>query len=103
VHAVTQVEVVEALGDFTLVTCRLKTGRTHQVRIHLGESGTPLRGERVYDRPLHGQPAPDRSGAKRPLLHAAYLALDHPDTGKRLEWHADLPRDMQELRKKLRG
>src|SRR5262249_36703592 len=48
-HAVTHVRVVEALGEFTLVECRLETGRTHQVRIHLGEAGTPLCGERVYD------------------------------------------------------
>ncbi|MFO0841532.1 MAG: pseudouridine synthase [Gemmataceae bacterium] len=53
-RAVTRVEVVEPLGNFTLVRCRLETGRTHQVRIHLGEAGTPLCGERVYDRPLRG-------------------------------------------------
>ena len=88
-HAVTQVRVVEALGAFTLVECELETGRTHQVRIHLGEAGTPLCGERVYDRPLHGQPLPDSSGAKRPMLHAAYLAFDHPVTGKRMEWQAE--------------
>ncbi len=101
-HAVTQVRVVEALGDFTLVECELETGRTHQVRIHLGDAGTPLCGERVYDRPLHGQPLPDKSGAKRPLLHAAYLALDHPATGKRMEWHADLPKEMSDLVTRLR-
>src|SRR5262249_43161491 len=73
-RAITHCRVVESLGDFTLVECRLQTGRTHQVRIHLGEQGTPLCGERVYDRPLHGQPPSDKSGAKRPMLHAAYLA-----------------------------
>ena len=102
-HAITQVRVVEVLGEFTLVECELETGRTHQVRIHLGEAGTPLCGERVYDRPLHGQPLPDKSGAKRPLLHAAYLALDHPATGKRMEWHADLPKEMSELIKRMRS
>ena len=61
-HAVTNVRIVERLGDFTLVECRLETGRTHQVRIHLGETGTPLCGERIYDRPLHGKPLPDKSG-----------------------------------------
>lgn len=101
-HAVTHVRVVETLGDFTLVECELETGRTHQVRIHLGEAGTPLCGERVYDRPLHGQPLPDASGAKRPLLHAAYLALDHPATGKRMEWEAKMPKEMSELVKRLR-
>src|SRR5439155_9104941 len=62
-RAVTHLTVVERLGDYTLVQCRLETGRTHQVRIHLGERGTPLCGERVYDRPVHGKPVPDPSGA----------------------------------------
>jgi 23S rRNA pseudouridine1911/1915/1917 synthase len=43
---------------------------------------------------------PDESGAKRPLLHAAYLAIDHPATGKHMEWSAKLPRDMEVLVKK---
>jgi len=101
-HAVTHVRVVESLGEFTLVECRLETGRTHQVRIHLGEGGTPLCGERVYDRPPHGKPAPDASGAKRPMLHAAFLELDHPRTGKRLQWHAAPPDDMTKLLEDLR-
>jgi 23S rRNA pseudouridine1911/1915/1917 synthase len=101
--AVTNVAVVERLGDFTLVACRLETGRTHQVRIHLGERGTPLCGDRIYDRPVHGRPPPDTSGARRPLLHAAYLALDHPATGQRLSWKAKLPKDMEEMLRKLRS
>lgn len=96
-HAVTHVRPVETLGDFTLVECELETGRTHQVRIHLGEAGTPLCGERVYDRPLHGKPLPDASGARRPMLHATFLAIDHPATGKRMEWEAKMPIDMNEL------
>lgn len=101
--AITHVRVVEALGDYTLVECQLETGRTHQVRIHLGEAGTPLCGERLYDRPLHGKPLPDASGAPRPMLHAAYLAIDHPATGKRMEWQAKLPKDMSELFDRLRN
>ncbi len=100
--AITHVSVVEDLGDFTLVECRLETGRTHQVRIHLGEAGTPLCGERLYDRPLHGRPVPDRSGAKRVALHAATLALDHPTTGERLSWQSPLPRDLAQLLQQLR-
>jgi 23S rRNA pseudouridine1911/1915/1917 synthase len=102
-HAVTLVRVIETLGIFTLVECELETGRTHQVRIHLGEAGTPLCGERIYDRPLHGKPLPDASGGKRPMLHAAYLALDHPVTGKRMEWEAKMPKDMREMVKQLRA
>ncbi len=102
-RAVTHVEVVEDLGDYTLVACRLETGRTHQVRIHLGENGTPLCGERIYDRPLHGQPVQkDASGFPRPALHAASLGFIHPRTGKHLSWTAPPPADMAGLVKKLR-
>jgi 23S rRNA pseudouridine1911/1915/1917 synthase len=101
-HAVTHVRVVEELGDYTLVECRLETGRTHQVRIHLGEAGTPLCGERVYDRPVHGRPLPDGSGAGRVALHAAVLGFEHPATGKRMRWTAPLPADMAGLVQRLR-
>jgi 23S rRNA pseudouridine1911/1915/1917 synthase len=102
-HAVTNVRVVEHLGDYTLVQCRLETGRTHQVRIHLGEAGTPLCGERIYDRPVHGKPLPDGSGAKRTALHAAVLGLTHPTTAKRLRWTSALPQDMADLLDRLRS
>jgi 23S rRNA pseudouridine1911/1915/1917 synthase len=100
--AVTHVRVVERLDGFTLVECRLETGRTHQVRIHLGEAGTPLCGDRVYDRPLHGRPFPDPSGAKRIMLHAAVLGFNHPETGNRVRWTSKLPKDMADLLQRLR-
>jgi 23S rRNA pseudouridine1911/1915/1917 synthase len=101
-RAVTHVRVLEELGAFALVECRLETGRTHQVRIHLGEAGAPLCGERVYDRPLHGAPLPDNSGAERVMLHAATLGFEHPVTGERLEWESPLPPDMEALLRRLR-
>jgi 23S rRNA pseudouridine1911/1915/1917 synthase len=101
-RAVTHVQAVEPLGDFTLVECRLETGRTHQVRIHLGEQKVPLCGERIYDRPLNGRPFPDGSGAKRPMLHAAVLGLTHPATGAAMRWESRLPGDMAELLGRLR-
>jgi 23S rRNA pseudouridine1911/1915/1917 synthase len=101
-RAVTHVRVVEELGDYTLVECRLETGRTHQVRIHLAESGTPICGERVYDRPVHGKPLPDASGAPRLALHAALLGFDHPASGKRLRWRSRLPKDLAQLLARLR-
>ena len=101
-RAITHVGVVEELGAYTLVECRLETGRTHQVRIHLAESGTPLCGERLYDRPLHGKPLPDQSGARRPALHAASLGLRHPQTGQWLAWQSELPADLRTLLKRLR-
>jgi 23S rRNA pseudouridine1911/1915/1917 synthase len=101
-HAVTHVRVVEKLGGYTLVECRLETGRTHQVRIHLGEAGTPICGDHVYDRPLHGRPLPDGSGMSRIALHAATLGFTHPATGKRMHWTTPLPEDMEALLRKFR-
>jgi 23S rRNA pseudouridine1911/1915/1917 synthase len=101
-RAVTHIRVLEGLGEFTLVECCLETGRTHQVRIHLGEAGTPLCGERVYDRPVHGQPLPDPSQFPRVALHAASLGFNHPATGQRMLWTSTLPQDMVVLLASLR-
>ena len=101
--AITHVRVVEPIRAAAVVECRLETGRTHQVRIHLGERGSPLCGERVYDRPLNGSPIPDPSGAERPMLHAEFLEVAHPVTGRRIGWHAPPPADFQECRTRLAG
>ena len=101
-RAVTHVSVAETFGAFALVECRLETGRTHQVRIHLGEAGTPLCGETVYDRPPGGKPAPDDSGAKRPMLHAARLGFTHPESGEPVSWEVAPPADFAEVLAKLR-
>jgi 23S rRNA pseudouridine1911/1915/1917 synthase len=101
-RAVTQVKVLEDLGEFSLVECLLDTGRTHQVRIHLGESGTPICGERIYDRPVHGKPLPDKSGSMRLALHAASLGFEHPATGKMMRWESPLPADLADLLRRLR-
>jgi 23S rRNA pseudouridine1911/1915/1917 synthase len=102
-RAVTHVSVLEPLGNFALVECRLETGRTHQVRIHLGEAGTPLCGERVYDRPPGGKPLPDGSGAERPMLHAVRLAFTHPETGEAMSWEVEPPEDFAAVQKALRS
>lgn len=101
-RAVTLVRLLEELGPCCLVECRLETGRTHQVRIHLGEAGAPLAGERVYDRPLNGPPAPDPSGSPRIALHATHLGLRHPATGEWMEWESPLPDDLQAVVGRLR-
>lgn len=100
--AITHIKLVEALGDFALIECRLETGRTHQIRIHLGETGTPLCGEKIYDRPTHGLPLPDGSDAKRPMLHAARLGLKHPVSDEKMRWNCPIPEDMSQLLEKLR-
>jgi len=101
-RAVTHVQVRESLGNFALVECRLETGRTHQVRIHLGEAGTPLCGETVYDRPINGKPLPDDSGATRPMLHAARLGFVHPDNATTLNWEVAPPEDFAKLLESIR-
>jgi 23S rRNA pseudouridine1911/1915/1917 synthase len=71
------------------------------VRIHLAEQGTPLCGERVYDRDRAGRVASDGSGATRPALHAASLGFTHPKTGRRLAWESPLPADLIDLFRRL--
>lgn len=100
--AATHVRVKERLGEYALVECRLETGRTHQIRIHLSDRGWPLCGEKVYRQPLHGPPRVDRSGAPRLALHAALLGFEHPRTGERLRFESAPPRDMAGLLRKLR-
>ncbi|MGH7438428.1 MAG: RluA family pseudouridine synthase [Polyangiaceae bacterium] len=93
-RAVTHVRVLERLGEATLVECTLETGRTHQIRMHLAESGTPVLGD-----PLYGRPPP--SPALRDLaaqlghqaLHAGVLGFDHPGTGERVRFTAPPPAD----------
>ena len=102
-RAVTHVKVLEELGDFAAVECRLETGRTHQVRVHLGELGTPLCGERVYDRAVNAKPVPDGSGAARPMLHAARLGFTHPETGEPMSWEAKPPADFAAVWADLRA
>jgi 23S rRNA pseudouridine1911/1915/1917 synthase len=101
-RSVTHVRPLEELGDYTLVECRLETGRTHQIRIHMAEAGHPVCGERVYNRRLFGPELPDRSDAVRQALHAFELALDHPITGERLSFEMPVPADMQRLLDRLR-
>jgi 23S rRNA pseudouridine1911/1915/1917 synthase len=101
-RAVTHVKPLEALGDYTLVECRLETGRTHQIRIHLSECGHPLCGDKVYRQPLAGPAIADKSGAPRLALHAFELHVEHPISGKSLEFRMDLPRDLSQFLARLR-
>jgi 23S rRNA pseudouridine1911/1915/1917 synthase len=101
-RAVTHVKPIERIGEYTLVECRLETGRTHQIRIHLAERGHPLCGEKVYQQPLFGEPLPDTSGSPRLALHAAELGFEHPVTGERLRFEMPLPADLREWLGRLR-
>ncbi|HXK17731.1 MAG TPA: RluA family pseudouridine synthase [Polyangiaceae bacterium] len=98
-EAVTHVKWQEALRGASLIECRLETGRTHQIRIHLAERGHPLVGERVYSKNFRGQ----LIAAPRLMLHAKELAFDHPTTGERLSFEQVMPPDMQAVLASLRG
>jgi len=100
--AVTHVAPVEHFGDaYTLMECRLETGRTHQIRIHMTESGHPLCGERVYFPTRRGGPE-DHSRAPRVMLHAAELGFVHPVSGAELRFTSPLPADMRQVLAALR-
>jgi len=100
--AVTHVRPLEALDGFTLVECRLETGRTHQIRIHLSESGHPLCGEKVYRSAPFKKAAPDKSGAPRLVLHAAELGFIHPQTGEEMRFNMPPPADFRVFLDRLR-
>lgn len=101
-RAVTHVRPIARLGPYTVVECRLETGRTHQIRIHLAEAGHRLCGEKLYTHALGQPPQPDASGAPRHVLHAAELRLVHPTTGQPLRLRAPLPDDLREWLSGLR-
>lgn len=94
-RAVTHIRPLEHLRDYTILECRLETGRTHQIRIQLSEIGHRLCGEKVYTHNI-GHPAqPDTSGAPRQALHAASLTFIHPITNQPLRFQMPLPKDLK--------
>ncbi|MCZ4262411.1 RluA family pseudouridine synthase [Limimaricola sp. G21655-S1] len=109
-HAVTRVKVIEAFAGAALVECRLETGRTHQIRVHMSHAGHALIGDPVYggrrklSEKAHGTAAVALAGRfGRQALHAASLGFAHPVTGEKLRFESPLPADMAELLSALRG
>jgi 23S rRNA pseudouridine1911/1915/1917 synthase len=101
-RAVTHWKRLEVLNDAALVECRLETGRTHQVRVHMASLGHPLLGDPVYGRSgkIHAKLLKDLD-FHRQALHAAELGFTHPVTKRRLSFSSPMPADMQELRRAL--
>jgi 23S rRNA pseudouridine1911/1915/1917 synthase len=102
-EAATLVDVVERLAGYTLLSCRLETGRTHQIRIHLAALGHPVCGDKVYCHLPTGDVRPDPSKAPRLALHAVELGFKHPVTRAALHWSMPLPPDLEALLDRLRG
>lgn len=100
--AITHVRPIERLGDYTLVECRLETGRTHQIRIHLSEAGHPVCGDKMYWQPLFKPGERDTSGAPRLALAAIELGFEHPVTGRPMSFETPLPSDLAKLVQRLR-
>jgi 23S rRNA pseudouridine1911/1915/1917 synthase len=99
-RAVTKVRVEQRLegpwGEATLISCRIETGRQHQIRIHLSEAGNPLIGEHVYDRA-----GAARIAASRPMLHAASLGFRHPVNDRPVRFEDPPPDDFRALLERL--
>ena len=112
-HAVTHYKIIEPLGYVSLVECRLETGRTHQIRVHMAWSGHPLFNDEEYGghRILKGTTFTKYQQfvrncfdlLPRQALHAQTLSFDHPVTGKRLSFESPIPDDMAQAIEKWRN
>jgi len=112
-HAVTRWSVIERFRYVTLVECKLETGRTHQIRVHMQYTGHPLFNDATYggDRVLKGTTFTKYKQfvencfkmLPRQALHARTLEFDHPITGKRMKFESPLPADMQAVLEKWRN
>ncbi len=97
-HAVTHYRTLKRIGAAALVECRLETGRTHQVRVHMSSIGHPLLGDPVYGRASSRfRPALSAAQFSRQALHAAELGFVHPVTQERKHFVSEMPADMRAL------
>lgn len=101
--AVTNYLVVKNFSKFALVECRLETGRTHQIRVHMASLNLPVVGDIIYNRKTAGTlEARRKLGLQGQALHAARLSFIHPVTNLLLEFQAELPQDFEQLLAKLK-
>ena len=97
-EAITEYRVIEKYDNYTLIECNLKTGRTHQIRVHMKDLGHPILGDLVYGKPdknfkeLNGQ-----------ILHAYYLEFNHPRTNERMIFLSNLPEYFNKVLNKIKN
>ena len=104
--AVTHYQVEIKFPSCTLLRCRLETGRTHQIRVHLSHLKFPLVGDSVYIKGAQKCVPQLRellNNFPRQALHATRLALTHPVSGEVMEWHVQMPQDMQQLLRDIKA
>ena len=95
--------VIETGPGWSLLACRLETGRTHQIRVHLSSIGHALIGDPVYKAKRIAASLPEAARRfPRQALHAQRLRLRHPDTGTEMQWESPLPQDLLGLLESLR-
>ncbi len=106
-EAITHYEVIErfaiSTGRFTYVKCRLETGRTHQIRVHMSSTGHPLLGDSVYGGSGTKFESSNKALIHGQCLHAKCLELTHPRTGELMRFECELPENFEILLDKLRG
>lgn len=102
--ATTHYKTMQSFGYISMIECRLETGRTHQIRIHMSHIGHSVVGDQTYGnnaRKINGHYADEKKIAltnfKRQALHSSRLEFEHPTTGKVMLFESELPEDMQEL------
>jgi 23S rRNA pseudouridine1911/1915/1917 synthase len=100
-HAVTHIRTLRQIAGFSELECKLETGRTNQIRIHLAELGHPICGDIKYRGPFAKPKIKDRSGIRRMALHAAELSFRHPTSGKPMKFETAWPKAMRSFIKRL--
>ena len=95
-RAVSRFKIIEEFKNYTLVEVKIETGRTHQIRVHFSYLGHPVVGDKKYG-------SKNELNAERQLLHAKKLIINHPVTGKKMEFEAELKADFKAVLKKLRS
>ncbi len=101
--AITEWQVVEELRGASLLSLKIRTGRTHQIRVHMSSLGHPVLGDSLYRGPTEFRVGHAVIPIRRQMLHAACLQFIHPITGEKMKWESNLPADMASVLERLRS